>query len=107
MFYKNEKPFNLHKMDLSLPLPDRNDQRTILEKRSKDDIQLEKVKRNRYTPGYLRCAEKRKIQKRRKSFFEKIENYNQEKWDFFRSSVSRAFYCDNKRGRNCRIVQFN
>lgn len=98
MFYKNEKPFNLHKMDLSLPLPDRNDQRTILEKRSKDDIQLEKVKRNRYTPGYLRCAEKRKIQKRRKSFFEKIENYNQEKWDFFEVQFQGRFTVTTKEG---------
>ena len=85
-------------MNLSLPLPDRNDQRSILGKRSKDDLQLETNKRNRSTPGHLRAIEKRKIQKRRKCFFDKIESYNEEKWDYFDLQFQGRFIATTKDG---------
>ena len=48
-------------MNSSLPLPDRDDQRSPLCKRSKDDLSLEKQKPTRETPAHKRAEEKRRI----------------------------------------------
>ena len=85
-------------MDLSLPLPDRSDQRSFLGKRSKDDLQLVKKKKNRKTPGNLRAKEKEKIQNRRKFFFDKIKLYNEEKWDYFEVQFQGRFTVTSKEG---------
>ena len=72
---------------MKIPLPEREDQK-----------KLEKVKRARTLPGYMRNEEKKKLMKRQKAFFSHIEKYNSEDWKFYEINFEGRVTLSTKEG---------